>query len=148
VSKVPSREEVLAACASFVGRIEQQPPSISAIKVDGVPAYKRARRGQRVALDPRVVRIDWLHVHAFRWPELDFEMGCGRGTYVRSLIRDLGKRLGTGGCLTSLARRRVGPFTEEDAWSFDAIQAATGPEAYLIDLDRARKLLETNAEGV
>ena len=65
----------------------------------------------------------------------------GRGTYVRSLIRDLGTALCTGGCLTSLIRTRVGPFSATDAWTIQTLKQVSGPEAYLIDLDGARDLL-------
>ncbi len=142
VADIPTPEAVTEACRSFEGTIEQVPPQISAVKVGGVPAYKRARRSQPVPLTARPVRIYRLNVHAYTWPQIDFELACGRGTYVRALIRDLGQKLGTGGCLTSLVRRRVGPFTAEDAWSFDALYAAEDPGAYLINLDRARRLLD------
>ena len=140
VADVPALETVRAACESFEGLIEQVPPQISAVKIGGIPAYKRVARNRPVSLKPRPVRIHWLHVHAYAWPEVDFGVCCGRGTYVRSLIRDLGERLGTGGCLTSLVRRRVGPFTEEDAWSLESLEAAR-PEDYLIAPGEARKLL-------
>ncbi len=145
VAESPTPEAVQAVCASFEGVIEQVPPQISAIKIGGRPAYKRVRQDQPVDLKARTVRIYWLHVHRYDWPEIDFETCCGRGTYVRSLIRDLGERLGTGGCLTSLVRRRVGPFIEENSWSFESLRATSGPEEYLIDLDRARAMLSPEA---
>lgn len=145
VSDVPTMAEVREACCLLEGDIQQVPPQISAIKVAGQPAYKRAARGQTMTLAARPVRIYWLHVHKYGFPEIDFELCCGRGTYVRSLIRDLGRNLGTGGCLTSLVRRRVGPFLEADAWSLDGLRAALGPEEYLIELDQARRHLEPGA---
>ncbi len=145
VSDVPTMAEVREACCLFEGEIQQVPPQISAIKVAGQPAYKRVARGQTVTLEARPVRIYWLHVHKYSFPEIDFELCCGRGTYVRSLIRDLGRNLGTGGCLTSLVRRQVGPFNEADAWSLDGLRAALRPEEYLIELDQARRLLEPRA---
>lgn len=145
VAQVPTDDDVRRACDMFVGEIEQVPPSISAVKVGGVRAYKLERRNQAVELKPRQARIYWLHVHAYDWPTLDFEMACGRGTYVRSLIRDLGEALGAGGCLTSLVRSRVGPCVLDEAWTFETLVEATGPEEYLIDLDRARSLLDPDA---
>ncbi|MHC4698007.1 MAG: tRNA pseudouridine(55) synthase TruB [Planctomycetota bacterium] len=145
VMNAPTVQDVRTACQSFEGTIEQVPPKISAVKIEGTPAYKRAFRDQPFELKARSVRIYWLYVHAFRWPDIDFEMCCGRGTYVRSLIRDLGKKLGTGGCLTSLVRCRVGPFSAEEAWSFEGLDSARGPGDYLIDLDRARGLLDPSA---
>ena len=115
VAAVPSPERLQEACKPFEGQIEQIPPRISAVKVGGQPAYKRARRNEPVELAPRPARIYWLHVYRYAWPDLDFELCCGRGTYVRSLIRDLGATLCTGGCLTSLIRTRVGPFTLESS---------------------------------
>jgi tRNA pseudouridine55 synthase len=111
VDAPPSRDEVTSAGRRFEGEIEQVPPAFSALKVSGRPAYKFAARGQAVELRPRTVRVDWVHVHAYDWPTLDFEMCCGRGTYVRALIRDWGKALGCGGCLTSLTRNAIGRLT-------------------------------------
>lgn len=145
VAEAPTLEAVQAACESFEGVIEQAPPQISAVKVGGRPAYKRTASNERLVLAPRPVRVYWLHVHGYSWPKIDFEVCCGRGTYVRSLIRDLGQRLGTGGCLTSLVRRRVGPFIEADAWSLADMKTASGPEEYLLDLDLARRLLDPGA---
>ncbi len=142
VADTPTIAAVREAIQSFEGRIEQVPPQISAIKVAGQPAYKRTARGQSVTLRPRPVRIYWLHLHGYSFPGIDFEVCCGRGTYVRSLIRDLGTALGTGGCLRSLVRTRVGPFAVVDAWTIETLEQASGPEAYLIDLDRARDLLD------
>lgn len=148
VAEAPTPEAVQAACESFEGVIRQAPPQISAVKVGGQPAYKRTAHNERVVLAPRPVTVYWLRVHGYSWPKIDFELCCGRGTYVRSLIRDLGQRLGTGGCLTSLVRRRVGPFIEADAWSLAEMKTASRPEEYLIDLDRARRLLEPGAVAI
>jgi tRNA pseudouridine55 synthase len=147
VAEAPSAEVVRTACTAFEGLIDQVPPQISAVKVGGQPAYKRTRRDRPVALAPRPVHIHWLHVHAFDWPVLEFELCCGRGTYVRSLIRDLGAKLGTGGCLVALERRRVGPFIVNEAWTLESIGDATGPEAYVLDIEHARRMLES-AVGV
>lgn len=141
VSRPPSDDDVRRALASFEGTIEQVPPDISAVKVGGRPAYKRVREGERLTLQPRPVTIYWVHIHEYRWPILHFEMACGRGTYVRSLIRDLGMTLQTGGCLTSLTRTAVGPFRVEEAWDFDRLEAAGDPSEYLIPLDAAQELL-------
>ncbi len=144
VADVPTMAAVQEACGLLEGKIQQVPPQVSAIKVAGVPAYKRAARGESTRLEPREVRVYWLLVHAYCFPTIDFELCCGRGTYVRSLIRDLGEKLGTGGCLTSLVRTRVGPFAVADAWSLEALQGA-GPEEYLVDLERARRWLDPSA---
>lgn len=110
VMSIPTEEQVRAACALFEGEIQQTPPAHSAVKIGGQPAYKFARRGQEVALAARTVRIDRLTVTHYAWPELAFDVACGRGTYIRALIRDIALKLNTGGCLTGLVRISVGPF--------------------------------------
>jgi tRNA pseudouridine55 synthase len=138
---LPTAEGVQAAVDRFQGEIEQVPPIVSALKVGGRPAYKLARAGQDVNLQPRAVRVYWTHVHSYKWPELDFEVCCGRGTYIRALIRDIGTVLETGGCLTELNRTRVGPFAADDAWVLEALSVARGPEEYLVPLEAARERL-------
>ena len=118
VETPPTREVVEAAARRFVGAIQQVPPAFSAVKVSGRPAYKLAAKGKAPELRPRTVHVYWLHVHNFAWPELDFEMCCGRGTYVRALIRDWGTALGTGGCLTSLTRSSIGRLALDEAVTF------------------------------
>src|SRR4051794_1805562 len=110
---VPTREAIDAALQSFLGCVEQVPPAFSALKVDGRRAYSVARAGQDVELAARVVRIDAIRVLAYDWPFLDVEIDCGKGTYIRSIARDLGAGLGVGGMVETLRRTRVGPFTAE-----------------------------------
>jgi tRNA pseudouridine55 synthase len=141
IAAVPDEHAVRVACGSLEGAIEQVPPAISAIKVNGRPAYKHSRAGQPLELRARTVRVYWLHVHHYRWPTVDFEVACGRGTYVRALIRDLGGILGTGGCLTALTRTAVGPFRLAAAHTFADLEAVAGPESFLMPVDRARRLL-------
>jgi tRNA pseudouridine55 synthase len=141
VATPPDGAAVRAACHRFEGTIEQVPPAISAIKVGGRPAYKRNRRGEVIELKPRPVHVHWLHVHHYDWPVLEFELACGRGTYVRALIRDLGAALGTGGCLTALMRTAVGPFRIEEALTFADLESAAEPNEYVIPVKRARELL-------
>jgi tRNA pseudouridine55 synthase len=143
----PSQESVREICADFEGIIQQAPPLVSAVKVGGVPAYRRAARGEAITLSARRVHVYWLDVVRYEWPELQFELCCGRGTYVRSLIRDVGVRLGTGGCLTALRRTRVGPFPVETAWTLDAL-SSDAPAESLIGLDLARRLLDPTQTSV
>ncbi len=137
----PAPEQLRKALSSFEGRIEQVPPAVSALKIGGQPAYKLARRNEAPQLAARPVTIYWLHLHGYEWPVVEFEMCCGRGTYVRALARDLGLRLGTGGCLTALTRRAVGPFTLEAAVTLEDLQKMSDPLAVLLPLSRARELL-------
>jgi tRNA pseudouridine55 synthase len=114
----------LASClAGFVGTIDQVPPAFSATKVTGRRAYDLARSGQEVALQARPVTIHSLVVLRYAYPHLELEVRCGKGTYIRSLARDLGERLGCGALVGTLRRTRVGPFTAEDAVTLE-----TAPE--------------------
>jgi tRNA pseudouridine55 synthase len=122
VAEIPTREDIVTAAQDFVGAIAQVPPAVSALKVGGRPAYKQdpAKMAERLA--PRSVQIYWLKVARYDWPTLEFAVACGRGTYVRALIRDWGQALGTGGCLTSLRRTAVGPFAAADALTLEQLE--------------------------
>ncbi|MGH3358373.1 MAG: tRNA pseudouridine(55) synthase TruB [Nocardioidaceae bacterium] len=119
------RAEIERVVARFRGDIEQVPSSVSAIKVDGRRAYAMARAGEDVELDARPVRIDSFEVRELRpvggYVDVDVEVGCSTGTYVRALARDVGAELGVGGHLTALRRTRVGPFGIDDARTLDAL---------------------------
>ena len=110
IAEVPDAGRVREVCAAFEGVIQQVPPQISAVKIEGRPAYRRAASEPHMKLKARPAHVYWLHLHRFEWPELEFEMCCGRGTYVRALVRDIGEKLATGGCLADLSRTRVGPL--------------------------------------
>lgn len=140
VTKPPSELQVRDALVKFEGMIQQTPPIISAIKIGGIPSYKLAGTARAVELKPRAVQIYWMHLHRYEYPAIDFQMCCGRGTYVRSLIRDLAVALGTGGILTSLVRTQIGPLTMETAWTLDHLKAAPEPAEHLIGLDKAKEL--------
>jgi tRNA pseudouridine55 synthase len=109
----PTREQVEAVLTSFVGVVEQQPPDFSALKVAGTRAHDLARSGQDVQLEARPVRIDAIRLTAYAWPFADVEVDCGKGTYIRSIARDVGAKLGCGGLVQVLRRTRVGPFVAE-----------------------------------
>lgn len=114
------RETIEGTLRDFVGEIDQVPPAYSAAKVAGRRAYVLARRGAAVDLMPRRVRVDAIHLTAYAFPDLEIEVRCGKGTYIRSLARDLGERLGCGGYLSALRRTRIGPFEETAALPLDA----------------------------
>jgi tRNA pseudouridine55 synthase len=111
----PSREAVEAGLANFVGLVDQVPPQHSAAKVDGVPAYKHARRGTTVDLKPRTIEVHSIDLVSYCFPELSIEIHCGSGTYVRSIGRDLGNLLGCGAVMNSLVRTAIGEFTIDSA---------------------------------
>lgn len=115
VSKPPSREQVEAAARALTGRIMQRPPNFSAIKVGGKRAYAEARKGNDVVLAERPVEVHAFEILEYTWPIVKARIRCGKGTYIRSLARDIGLSLGTGGMLTQLRRTRVGKFTIEQA---------------------------------
>lgn len=141
IASIPDAQQIAAALATIERSVEQLPPSVSALKIGGVPAYKMRAADAQAALAPRPVKIHWLRLHTYDWPDIDFEVCCGRGTYIRAIVRDLGAFLAVGGCLTSLVRTRVGPFEVENAWTFERLAVAE-PSACLIPLSAARDLLE------
>jgi len=112
----PDSAAVAEALAAFVGEIDQIPPDFSAVKVDGRRAYDLAREGAVMALKPRRVTIYEARVAGVAGPDsTDIEMSCGKGTYVRALVRDLATALGVKAHVSALRRTRVGPFTEATA---------------------------------
>jgi tRNA pseudouridine55 synthase len=152
----PTDAEIRRALAAFVGEVEQVPPAFSALKIEGKRAYDLARAGQPVALKPRRVLIERLELlgrpdadHA------DFVVSCGKGTYIRSLGRDLALSLGTVGYLSALRRTAVGPFREEAAISLPKLEAlghipallgALAPVATALDDIPALALTEAQAD--
>ena len=152
----PSDEAIRAALGRFIGDIEQRPPAFSALKIDGKRAYDLARAGEAVDLSPRTVRIERLEMlgrpdadHA------DFAVACGKGTYIRSLGRDLALALNTVGYLSRLRRTAVGPFREEAAISLPKLEAlghipplfgALTPVATALDDIPALALTEAQAD--
>ncbi|ETW25721.1 tRNA pseudouridine(55) synthase TruB [Mycobacterium gastri] len=118
-------EAIAAAICALRGDITQVPSTVSAIKVGGRRAYQLARQGQSVELEARPVRVDRFDVTARRTVDgvvdLDVEVDCSSGTYIRALARDLGAALGVGGHLTSLRRTRVGRFGLEQAYPLDEL---------------------------
>ena len=107
---------LLDAIPNFTGKIAQIPPMFSAIKIKGQPLYKLARRGEKIELKPRNIEIYSLKFTRIELPEVDFEVHCSKGTYIRSLAHDLGQYLNSGAHLSKLVRTKVGDFTLEHAW--------------------------------
>ncbi|GAB4522128.1 MAG: tRNA pseudouridine(55) synthase TruB [Parvularculaceae bacterium] len=126
----PSREAIEAALEGFIGEIEQIPPAFSAIKVKGARAYDLARDGETVKLEPRLVNVYDLRLTDI--PDADravFEAETGKGAYVRALVRDLARALGTVGHVADLRRTAVGPFNEARAVTLAALEEAEqGPD--------------------
>jgi len=137
---IPSREVLEALLPRFTGRILQAPPPYSALKMEGEPAYRRARRGEVVQQEPRPVEVYEIRLLAWEPPDLQVDISCGRGTYIRSLAHDLGRAAGSAAHLAALERRAVGHFAIEDATSvaeFEALVADDLWQQLLVPLDEA-----------
>ena len=118
----PSETDIKAVICEFTGEISQIPPKYSAIKVDGKRAYDLARGGEEVTLKARPVRVDFLELLDSSSETATFRLNCGKGTYVRSLARDMAARLGACGYVSYLRRTRVGEFDESCAFSLDDLE--------------------------
>lgn len=122
-------QEMLAnAIPAFSGEILQTPPMFSALKRDGVPLYKLARRGESVEREARRILIHSLLVERIELPEISFVVSCSRGTYVRTLAHDLGEALGCGAHLVQLRRTASGPFTLASAFTLDQLATSSPRE--------------------
>lgn len=119
-------EMILEATKKFTGTIQQIPPAHSAIKKDGMPAYKLARKGIDVKMEARQVTIYSFDITKVELPLIHFKIACSTGTYIRSLANDLGVELGCGGFLSSLCRTRIGEFKVEDAETIQSFEKIIG----------------------
>lgn len=152
----PTDEAIRAALGAFTGEIEQVPPAFSALKIDGKRAYDLARAGEIVEMKSRKVTISRLELVARPDADhADFVVGCGKGTYIRSLGRDLAQALGSVGYLSALRRTAAGPFREEAAISLPKLEAlghippllgALVPVATALDDIPAQAMTETQAD--
>ena len=119
----PNQSSIESILKEFLGEITQIPPIYSALKIDGERAYDLARAGETPEMKPRQVLIEELRLLACNNPEhADFEVVCGKGTYIRALARDMGRKLGCLGHLTLLRRTQVGPFIENDMISLESLE--------------------------
>jgi len=116
-------EEVRAAMRGMLGDQYQMPPMYSAIKIDGVPLYKKARQGVEVEREPRFIRVMRYEATRIAIPEIDFVVACTKGTYVRTLAHDLGRKLGCGGHLSALRRTAIDKLRVERSFTVDQIEA-------------------------
>ena len=120
-----TQEQVAAEMKKLEGDIYQMPPMVSAIKMNGVPLYKLARKGEEVERKPRLVHIYRYALTEWNPPQVSFITDCTKGTYVRTLAHDVGQTLGCGASLDALRRLKSGDHDVKDALSFDAILALT-----------------------
>ena len=117
--KVPTLDEVKAACEKFVGEINQTVPIFSAVKINGERAYKLARKGKEVEMPTRKVTIFSIEILDYTYPELKIRTHVSSGTYIRTLGEDIGKALGTGAYLTALRRTKIANYDVADALKLD-----------------------------
>jgi tRNA pseudouridine55 synthase len=148
-------ERVLDAAARFRGRYQQIAPSLSAIKHQGTPLYKLARRGLATPLKTRVVEIRSFEVTDISLPCVSVRLACSSGTYVRSLARDMGRHLGCGASVSSLRRTRIGDFRLDEATPLaDLVEGRTGLEEVMLSIERGLRhlprigLRETSVAGI
>ncbi|MGJ3243619.1 MAG: tRNA pseudouridine(55) synthase TruB [Opitutales bacterium] len=119
---------IQAAMNAMTGDQYQTPPMYSAKKVDGVPLYKHARKGKEVEREPRFIHVARYQCRSVDLPEATYEVACSKGTYVRTLVHDLGKHLGCGAHMTDLRRTRIDRFSVEDAVTLTELEAMSSGE--------------------
>jgi len=123
-------EEVLNnAIPQFLGEIEQYPPVFSALKKDGKRLYEYARKGEEVKIDSRKVSISSFTLTRINLPEVDFQVRCSKGTYIRSLAHDFGKAVKSGAHLSDLRRTKIGDFNVNDSYNLDRFIATLPPKS-------------------
>jgi tRNA pseudouridine55 synthase len=120
---MPKREEVVRVLEELTKTKEQVPPKYSAIKIRGREAYKRVRRGEKIEMKPRSIVIYSIELIDYVWPLVTIRVNTSPGVYIRSLARDMGYALGTGGILEKLIREAVGEFTTDSALTLDEVAA-------------------------
>jgi tRNA pseudouridine55 synthase len=150
-----SREQVEQALQSFKGETQQTPPMHSALKVDGVPLYKLAREGKTIPREARSICVYELELTDFHGDEIELEITCSKGTYIRTIADDLGQDLGCGAHIIALRRLQAGAFTEADCVSTDALREVKEKHGMdrldqnLIPMDRAiEDLPEVNLPSI
>ncbi|WP_373502200.1 tRNA pseudouridine(55) synthase TruB [Aestuariivirga sp.] len=145
----PTKEQIESILLQFTGVIQQRPPAFSAIKVDGERAYDLARAGEAVELAERPVTIEDLRLTDIPDPDhATFEVTCGKGTYIRSLARDMGRALGCLGHVTMLRRIAVGPFTEAHMISLENLEELSHKAPGGNAMNGALQPIETVLDGI
>ncbi len=115
----PTVQQVQAVISDFIGDIQQIPPIFSAIKIKGKNSYELARKGKAVELKSRQVSIYSIKIITYNYPSLQISVECGKGTYIRSLARDIGDKLKTGAHITQLTRTKVGNYSEQNSLTLE-----------------------------
>jgi tRNA pseudouridine55 synthase len=147
---VATQQSIETILNRYIGEIDQTPPAFSAIKVDGERAYDLARAGETVTLKSRKINIESLQIeaHAADNSETTFRVACGKGTYVRSIARDIGRELGCLAHVTLLRRLAVGPFTEKDSISLETLEKIVHSPPSENSLSGLLRPIETVLDGI
>jgi tRNA pseudouridine55 synthase len=130
-----SEKQIREAAAEFVGTSMQTPPIFSAVKVDGMRAYKHARKGREAKIEAKSIEITDFEITRIELPLVHFRIRCSKGTYIRTIADDLGKKLGVGAYLYNLCRTRIGDHSLDDAWDINEL------------VSKLRELEQTKSEG-
>ncbi|MEM9941348.1 MAG: tRNA pseudouridine(55) synthase TruB [Planctomycetota bacterium] len=136
-----SQSQILDVLPGFVGQIQQLPPRYSALKLNGKRAYQLARKGHEFTLQPRIIQIHNVQLTRFDFPDFEIEVQCGSGTYIRSIGRDIGKKLGSNAVMTDLQRTGIGSFQLDNAMEFNTINLDSisanldNPATHLLNLN-------------
>ena len=138
---VVTAAQIAEVLPEFIGQIQQMPPKYSALKVNGKRAYNLARQGKEVELKPRLIQVNSLRLAAFDYPNFQLEIECGTGTYVRSLGRDIGARVGSAAIMTALERTVIGGFSIEEAVNPNELDAGNIAQ-HLLPVDRCLQGVE------
>jgi tRNA pseudouridine55 synthase len=145
----PSPAQITEILPRFTGTFPQVPPAFSAIKVAGERAYDRARAGEEVELAPRMVSIDRLVLLGHLGPDCaEFDVSCGKGTYIRALGRDMGRELGVYGYVSALRRTAVGPFTEDQMIPLEVLEEIRHKAPGDYAMEGVLRPLETALDGI
>jgi len=128
--------DIRNAAKVFTGRLEQVPPMFSAVKVAGERLYKSARRGETVERNSKVIEVTSFRIESVALPVVHFQVICSKGTYVRSLVHDLGQLLGCGAYLHNLRRTAIGAFRVDEAWTIEQLSTeSTTPSSVTIETE-------------
>ncbi|MCA9364494.1 MAG: tRNA pseudouridine(55) synthase TruB [Candidatus Moranbacteria bacterium] len=128
----PEKDEIEQVISQYIGHINQTPPAYSAIKINGKPSYKRARKGEVVEMKQRPVWIKEIVIKEYNYPTLSLTVTTGPGVYIRALARDIGESLKTGAYMSALKRTRIGEYTLADALDFGKLEKMAQPK----DIDK------------
>ena len=126
IKMIPEEDKIKKCITKFIGQIAQMPPKFSAIKFQGQPLCRLVKAGKEFKIGPRIVDVYSISIIDYKWPRLSLKILCGSGVYIRSLARDIGKCLETGGYVESLVRTRVGKYKIEDSVDLEDIKKDPG----------------------